>query len=98
MDKRKKLRSIAKRCTDVLKNKYHAKRIFLIGSLVKGIVHEQSDIDIVVEGIQPGNYMKALAELWEIIPAGEELNLIPFENAFESLKQKVLREGERVYG
>lgn len=61
-------------------------------------MHGQVDIDIVVEGIKPENYMKALAELWEIIPAGEELNLIPFENAFESLKQKVIREGERVYG
>lgn len=98
MNRRKKLRGIAKRCTAIFKNKYHVKRIFLIGSLVKGVVHDQSDIDIVVEGIRPRQYMKALTELWDIMPAGVELNLIPFEHAFESLKKKVLTEGERLYG
>lgn len=32
------------------------------------------------------------------MPAGVEINLIPFEDAFESLKEKALKEGELVYG
>ena len=42
--------------------------------------------------------MKALTELWDILPAGVELNLIPFEDAFESLKEKALKKGEIMYG
>lgn len=79
-------------------NKYGCKRVFLIGSLVSGIVHERSDIDLVAEGLPPGLYIKALAELWDLLPEGVELNLIPFEDAFESLKQKAVTEGELVLG
>ncbi len=98
MDRRADLRKIVEKCIEVLKNKYRIKRAFLIGSLVKGHVHEKSDIDLVVEGLAPGLYMKALTELWELLPPGVELNLIPFEDAFETLKEKALREGELVYG
>ena len=42
--------------------------------------------------------MKSLTELWNILPAGVELNLIPFEDAFESLKEKAIKEGEIMYG
>lgn len=42
--------------------------------------------------------MKAITELWDILPSGVELNLIPFEDAFESLKEKAIKEGELVYG
>jgi hypothetical protein len=66
--------------------------------LVEGIVHERSDIDLVVEGLAPGLYMKALTELWDILPAGVDLNLIPFEDAYESLREKAITEGELMYG
>lgn len=98
MDKKEELQKLAKRCVSVLKDKYKVKRVFLVGSLVKGFVHERSDIDLVVEGLSPDLYMKALTELWDILPEGVELNLIPFEDAFESLKEKTLKEGEPVYG
>lgn len=98
MDKRKELREIAKRCAETLRDKYQAKRVILIGSLVKGIIHKKSDIDLVVEGLAPSSYIKALTDLWEILPAGVELNLIPFEDAFTSLKEKAIKEGERIYG
>ena len=39
---------MAKRCVEALKDKYNAKRAFLVGSLVKGFVYERSDIDLVV--------------------------------------------------
>jgi predicted nucleotidyltransferase len=65
---------------------------------VKGIVHEKSDIDLVVEGLEPSLYIKALTDLWDNLPAGVELNLISFEDAFESLKEKAINEGEYIYG
>lgn len=82
----------------ILTSKYQVKIVFLIGSLVHGIVHERSDIDLVVEGLPSEFYIKALSELSDIMPPGVEINLIPFEDAFESLKEKTIKEGELVYG
>ena len=98
LDRRKELRKTAERCVSVLKDKYKAKRAFLIGSLVKGFIHERSDIDLVVEGLSPDLHMKALTELWDLLPAGVELNLIPYEDAFEGLKENAINEGELIYG
>jgi predicted nucleotidyltransferase len=98
VSKNEDLRILAVRCSELLKDKYNVSKIFLIGSLAKGNVHEGSDIDLVVEGLPPKLYMKALTELWDLLPAGVELNLIPFENAFASLKEKTIREGEVIYG
>jgi len=98
MNKKEELQKLAKNCTQVLKDKYKVRRVFLVESLVKGVVHERSDIDLVVEGLPPNLYIKALTELWDLLPAKIDLNLIPFEDAFESLKEKTLKEGELIYG
>ena len=98
MNRREELRKTTERCVWVLKDKYKVRRVFLIGSLVKGFIHERSDIDLVVEGLSPDLYMKALTEVWDLLPAGVELNLIPYEDAFESLKEKAINEGELIYG
>jgi len=98
MDRREELRKTAERCVWVLKDKYKVKKVFLIGSLVTGFIHERSDIDLVVEGLSSDLYMKALTDLWDLLPAGVELNLIPYEDAFENLKEETLKEGELIYG
>ncbi len=98
MNRKEQLRLTAERCVFVLGDRYKIRRAFLIGSLVKGIVHERSDIDLVVEGLAPDLYMKALTELWDILPHGVDLNLIPFEDAFQSLREKAIEEGELIYG
>jgi len=98
MDRREELRETTERCVSILKDKYKVSRVFLIGSLVKGFIHERSDIDLVVEGLSPDLYMKALTELWDLLPAGVELNLIPYEDAFENLREKAINEGELIYG
>jgi predicted nucleotidyltransferase len=98
VDRREELRKIAERCVLVLKDKYKVKKVFLIGSLVTGFTHERSDIDLVVEGLSSDLYIKALTDLWDLLPTGVELNLIPYEDAFESLKEETLKEGELIYG
>ena len=95
---KQELITLARECAQVLKEKYQAKRVFLIGSLVKGHFHDRSDIDLVVEGLRPEVYIKALTDLYDHLPAGVELNLIPFEDAFESLKERTVMEGELLYG
>jgi len=97
MDKRRKLRKIALRVAQLLKNKHKVNKVFLIGSVAKGRIHKRSDIDIVVDGLPPEEYIKTLTEVYEILPPGLELNLIPFEDAFEGLKERTLKEGEILY-
>ncbi len=91
MDREDELRFLAKKIPQILKEKYKIKRVFLIGSLVSGIVHERFDIDLVVEGLSSELYIKALTEVYDILRSGLELNLIPFEDAFSSLKEKTLK-------
>lgn len=97
-DRKKTLLELAHKCARILKEKYGVKRVFLIGSLAYGIVHERSDIDLVVEGLAPELYIKALVDLSDIVRWKVEINLIPFEDAFESLKEKTLKEGRQIYG
>jgi len=98
MEKRTQLLRLAKQATEILKNDYYVSKVYLIGSLSKGIVHDKSDIDIVVERLTPNVYIKALTQIYDILPPGVELNLIPFEDAFESLKNKTIKEGIKLYG
>lgn len=98
MNRKERLSHLAEKATEILKNDFGVKRVYLIGSLAKGYVHERSDIDIVVEGLSPPLYIKALTQIYDILPPGVELNLIPFEDAFETLKEKTLREGMLIYG
>ncbi|GJQ51104.1 MAG: hypothetical protein K8F34_02945 [Candidatus Kuenenia stuttgartiensis] len=98
MRKKEELKLLANKCIAILINKYQFKKVFLIGSLVDGIVHERYDIDLVAEGLPSEFYIKALSELNNLLPPGVEINLIPFEDAFESLKGKTIKEGELVYG
>lgn len=97
MSRREELREIALEVANLLKTEYKVKRIFIIGSLVKGYVHPKSDIDIVVEGLAPEFYIKALTRIYDLLPLGVEINLIPFEDAFESLREKAIKEGELLY-
>lgn len=96
--RKQRLLSLAEKCATLLKENYQIKRVFLIGSLVKGYVHERSDIDLVVEGLSPELYIKALTRLYDVLPPGVDLNLIPFEDAFEHVKEKTLRDGQLIFG
>ena len=98
VNKRGDLKKLALKCANVLRKNYEVKRVFLIGSVIKGQIHAKSDIDIVVEGLNPDKYIKALTELYDILLPGVELNLIPFEDAYESLKKKAVQEGEILCG
>jgi predicted nucleotidyltransferase len=98
VNKKEKLILLAKDCAKLLKSKYKVNKVFLIGSLMGGFFHDRSDIDLVVEGLTPELYIKALTELYDLLPEDVELNLIPYEDAFDSLKEKTIKEGELIYG
>ena len=80
----------------ILVEKYHVKKIVLIGScLNKDRFRFHSDIDLCVKGLEGSLYFKALGEL--LISAGEfDVNLIPVEGATERMKGYI-EKGEVLY-
>ena len=89
----------AQRCARLLYENYGVTKVYLFGSLRDpNTFHEKSDIDLVVEGLPPHLYFKALAELWRQLPPGIELDLIPFEDADPELRERVLKEGVTLSG
>jgi len=81
-DRKAIAREAAQRCIKLLKEKFGVKNAFVFGSLRgDGPWHEGSDIDIGVEGLPRGRYMEALVELYELLPEGMDLDLVPLEHA-----------------
>ena len=97
MDEKERLVLLANECARILKDEFLVKKVTLIGSLAKNSFHHQSDIDLMVEGLSPGLYIKALTELYDLLPPTVELDLIPYEDAFNSLKEKMIKEGKIIY-
>ncbi len=89
-------RVVATRLTDILANKYHVKRVILIGSCIKEeSFHHYSDIDLCVEGLPKNLYFQAVGEL--IMESGEfEVDIIPMEEATERM-MKYIKKGEIFY-
>ena len=74
---------------------FGASKVYLFGSLVEEtFVHDRSDIDLAVEGLEGKLYWKALSALWTLLPEGVELDLVPLERAWPSLAERVRTEGE----
>ena len=77
-----------------LVDEFGATRVFLIGSLVEGAFRLDSDIDLIVEGLAPQSYFRALSRLSRL--AGEiAVDLIPWEGY--KYKAEVLEKGKLLY-
>jgi predicted nucleotidyltransferase len=92
------LMEVAQDCASVLAEKYAVRAVYLFGSVAwPERFHADSDIDLAVEGLPDEEYMRALTELWRLLPVGCELNLVPLESAFPELAERVRREGVVLY-
>lgn len=90
---REELLESVRKAADILKTKFSLNRVILIGSLAHGAWFTQdSDIDLVVEGLPDGSYMKAWRFLGELIP-GRSVDLIAIESAGEPIKRAISRYG-----
>ena len=88
------LREVARACAHRLVQDFGARAVYLFGSLLdEELVHERSDIDLAVEGLEGKLYFKALSRVWELLPAGVELDLVPLEQARLGLAERVKAEG-----
>jgi predicted nucleotidyltransferase len=94
LDRAEQLRQIARECARRLVEDYDAERVYLFGSLLHDDrVHDRSDIDLAVEGLDGELYFRALADLWKLLPEDAELDLVPLEQAWPSMLERVRSEG-----
>jgi len=88
------LRGVADACARRLIQDFGASKVYLFGSLLeKDLVHDRSDIDLAVEGLEGTLYFKALRAVWDLLPAGVELDLVLLERAWPGLAERVRKEG-----
>ena len=93
-----KAQQIAKRCALVLAKKYGVKKVYAVGSLAEPQrFHFSSDIDLAVEGLKSHLYFSALKDVWKLLPAGMELDLIPLEDISQKRKNFILSRGKLIY-
>lgn len=91
-------RDAALRAAQVLVDEFGAERVYLFGSLlIRDDFAKHSDIDIAVDGLKTELYFKALSRVWEVLPKGIGLDLVPMEDADEYLKSKILTTGVILY-
>jgi uncharacterized protein len=84
---------IAKAAGELLRNSYGAKRVAVFGSVAQvKLFHPGSDVDLVVWGIYPGDYFRAVGQLQALDP-GIPIDLVMFEESPESLRRVILNEG-----
>lgn len=82
----------AERLAGALKNSYGCRNVYLIGSLARGEFEEDSDIDLVVEGLDPARFFHVCGEI--TASSGFPVDLIPYEDAGELVKDRVRSEGK----
>lgn len=88
------LRDVAHICARRLVQHFGASKVHLFGSLLEeGLVQDRSDIDLAVEGLEGELYFEALREVWALLPAGVDLDLVVLERAWPGLAERVRREG-----
>ena len=97
--RRKKLETLreralaeAKRLAGILKKDHGCRAVYLIGSLARGEFEEDSDIDLVVEGLDPARFFNVCGEI--TASSGFPVDLIPYEDANELVKDRVKSEGK----
>lgn len=77
-------------CERWLKERYGVRQVYLFGSLAgQSPWHSRSDIDLAVEGLPPEKYVRALSELWGLLPEGLELDLVTLEDAPAELAARI---------
>lgn len=69
-----------------------ARRVWLFGSLADGSARATSDVDLAVEGLPGTGYFEVLGEMMRIF--GCAVDLVRLETASDSLRERILTEGE----
>ena len=88
------LRGVAQVCAQRLVCDFGVSKVYLFGSLLDDeLVHDRSDIDLAVEGLEGKLYFKALRDVWRLLPVGVELDLVLLDRAWPGMAERVRTEG-----
>jgi len=82
--------------SQLLGEHYGAKRVWLFGSFAWGEPHKDSDVDVLVEGLNAKVWAKAMVELERHV--GRPVDLVCVEDAPKELVQRVVVEGLLLHG
>jgi predicted nucleotidyltransferase len=81
---------------ELLSMEFGVHKVVLFGSLTRGDARPDSDIDLAVEGLPPGQTFRAMARAAEA--AGRHVDLVPIEGARPEVLAIIEREGEVILG
>ena len=82
--------------TEISREGGRFRRAFLIGSLARGSFGAASDVDVVVEGLDPGELGTLYGAL--VAALGVEVDLLRFEDLTPSFRARVEQEGVLLRG
>lgn len=87
---------MAKLASEMLKKKFHAKKVLLFGSvLYKEYFGMHSDIDLAVSGIPDESFYKAVGETLTLV-SPFEVDIVDIDDCRESIKKVILNEGVQI--
>ncbi len=92
---REQARAALPRLAAILVKELGAQRAYVFGSLASGDLTELSDIDLLVEGLDPARYDEALGRLFLASPL--PVDLVPVESGRPEIVQRALLEGELLH-
>lgn len=100
-NRRTQVLRVAEVCTRVLKERFGARAVYLFGS-ARGDApwHNDSDLDLAVEGLTGAEIWQAGAELERLAPAWLEIDLVPLERVYPEVRAHILEEAvmpENIY-
>jgi len=94
--RRKQAWIVAKEASEMLKGKYHAKKVLIFGSLVHNYwFSETSDIDLAAWGIDSHAYFEAVGDL-QGVSYDFQIDLIYGESAKNDLLSAILEQGKQI--
>jgi predicted nucleotidyltransferase len=83
----------ARRGAEILRSEFQVDRVVVFGSLTnRELFHLRSDIDLAVWRLPDKDYLRALGLLLDLSPEFS-VDLVPFKDATESLRQVIESEG-----
>ncbi len=77
-----------------LRERFAYEALYLLGSILTPAFSRRSDIDMVIKGLEVGDFFKAHAFLLK--ECSHEIDLKPFEDLDEFSRRKVLSEGLKI--
>lgn len=85
--------AVARKAADLLRERFDVQRVAVFGSLAHPeLFHIRSDVDLAVWGLDPRDFLRALAAVTGLDPE-ICVDLIAFEEAPESLRDLIKAEG-----